>query len=96
MECRDYPALSDWDIAAHELWLDAQHDHARLSLDSAKRLVATIRHLQGQNRQLRQQTDAAFALLAVDCSPAPDPTPQPGDFGTDPAADWPTDFPEDV
>lgn len=71
MDCREYPAMSQVEIVAHEIWLDAQPTHARLSLESAKRLLSTIRHLQGQNRQLRQQTDAAFALLAVDLTPHP-------------------------
>jgi len=46
-------------------------------------------------RELQRREAAAFGMLAVDADPLTPPnTPMPGDFGTNPASDWPTDFNE--
>jgi predicted metal-dependent HD superfamily phosphohydrolase len=69
-----------------EAWLKSTTDPL-INTAIARRLLATL-------RQAHRENDAAFALLWADLSPR-DHTPRPGDFGTDPAADWPTDFPQD-
>ncbi len=74
MECRDLPPLTKPEIAAIELWLDAQPTPRGLSQHSAMRCVSTIRHLQQRVRALEAQSDAAYAMLAVDCAPEPKDT----------------------
>jgi hypothetical protein len=91
--CRTARPLSAQELAILEKWIDLKHDlplgMQTLSLPTAMRLVATV-------RELTAREAAAFAMLAVDADPLTQPDhPLPGDFGTDPASDWPTDFPQD-
>jgi hypothetical protein len=91
--CRTAPTLASDELAALELLLDIKAAHPlagkTLGLSTAMRLMATARELQ-------RREAAAFGMLAVDADPLTPPnTPMPGDFGTDPASDWPTDFPQD-
>lgn len=72
-DCRDFPPLTKVEIAAYEIFLDAQpNGRTRVSTESAQRLVATIRHLQQAVRDRERQSDAAFALLAADLTPDPE------------------------
>jgi hypothetical protein len=90
--CRTAATLSADELGTLELLLDLKAAHPlagkTLDLSTAMRLMATARELQ-------RREAAAFAMLAVDADPLTQPDhPLPGDFGTDPASDWPTDFPE--
>jgi hypothetical protein len=91
--CRTAPTLSADELGALELLLDIKAAHPMagqaIALSTAMRLMATC-------RELHRREQAAFAMLAVDVEPLTQPDhPLPGDFGTDPASDWPTDFPQD-
>ena len=62
-ECRDLPPLAPLELAALEIYLDAQPATRRVALTTAQQLVATCRALQ---RQVRDARAAEAADLTPD------------------------------
>lgn len=108
--CRDLTPLHPGDLNALELMLDTlaatkdPRTTAEISILLAQKLVASVIAatetrdvLLHANKQARNQENVAWRILETDIREKLDRLPpQPGDFGTDPEADWPTDFPKDA
>jgi hypothetical protein len=99
LACRELAPLSAPDISLLELTLDAQaaqrdpRQAAQLSIVLAQRLVAAYRLMERRLDQAKRHENTAWAMLEADLTDHPNGH-HPGDFGNDPAADWPTDHPE--
>jgi hypothetical protein len=74
--CRGLAPLTAGEVGLLELFLDAKAanmDAKRaVSLATAQRLVATLRHTERQLAHARRREDAAFAMLEADLTPSPD------------------------
>jgi hypothetical protein len=58
------------------LWADAQPDHAKVSISTLRTVLRSCVQLRRQNRDLKAECDAAWAMVAADCSDAPTDFPK--------------------
>jgi len=85
---RDCPPLTGPEVGMLELWLDATTS-PHLDTATARRLLATLRRREAELAAREADADTAWSLLCADLRADADAPRLPGDFGNDPATDFP-------